>query len=51
MKYINCIFLTIIIVSGLLNKMMNINIDPDDLEVYDALVGFRPHGGGHHLLE
>ena len=30
---------------------MNLDINPDDLEVYEGLVGFRPHGRGHHLLE
>ena len=30
---------------------MNLGINPEDLEVYEGLVGFRPHGSGHHLLE
>ena len=29
---------------------MNIAINPEDLVVYEALVGFRPHGKGRHLL-
>ena len=30
---------------------MNLGINPEDLEVYEGLVGFRPHGRGNHLLE
>ena len=26
-------------------------INPEELEVYEALVGFRPYGRGHHFRE